>query len=261
MFELSILLMISIFMFGAFIKGWSGFGTNLVVPPLLFYMSRFDNMKEIMVIVITVNLFLNIAMLIQSKKFNLNQLKKIWVLVLFGVIFNFVGVYLFKQVDDTWFRILLGIMIILVTLNKMLKLNIQIVNPDKYFIPTGIISGILNGMFGLGGIPVLILLGSSKMDKKEFKSTLVSYFLVMNIIYIISQGILANSYSSFVITNILYVFIFAVTACMFGVYMSSRVSDKIFQRVMNFILLFFGVNLIYNGLFGTHIFFIYKLFV
>ena len=45
MFELSILLMIIIFMFGGFLKGWSGFGTNLVVPPLLLFMSRFDDLK------------------------------------------------------------------------------------------------------------------------------------------------------------------------------------------------------------------------
>lgn len=254
MFEFSILLMITIFMFGAFIKGWSGFGTNLVVPPLLFYMARFDDLKTVMVIVVTVNLFLNVAMLIQSKKFNLDQLKKIWVLVVFGVVFNFVGVYFFNVVDDSWFKILLGIMIIIVTLNKRFKFNFHIKNPSKYYIPTGIISGILNGMFGLGGIPLLILLTSSNIEKKEFKSTLVSYFFVMNIIYIISHGIIGNNYSVFVISNILYVFVFAVGACLFGVYLSTRASDKLFQRVMNFVLLFFGLNLIYNGIFGAHIF-------
>ena len=257
MFEFSILLMIVIFMFGAFIKGWSGFGTNLVVPPLLMFMARFDNLRVVMVIVVSVNLFLNIAMLIQSKKFNVSSLKKIWVLVAFGIAFNFVGVYFFNQVDDTWFKVLLGVMIILVVLNKMLNINFNFKNPQALYIPTGIISGILNGMFGLGGVPLLVLLRSSKMEKSEFKSTLVSYFLVMNIIFIISQGILGGNYSVFVFTNIMYVFVFAVAACMFGVYLSTRVSDKIFQRVMNIVLIFFGINLIYNGIFGAHIFSIF----
>ncbi len=150
MFEISILLMILIFMFGAFIKGWSGFGTNLVVPPLLLFLSRFDNSREVMVIVISVNLFINLIMIIKSKRFNLSLLKEIWVLVVFALAFNFLGSYLFNTVDDSLFRILLGIMILLVTANRLFKLNFQVDDPKKYYIPTGIVSRILNGMFGLG---------------------------------------------------------------------------------------------------------------
>jgi uncharacterized membrane protein YfcA len=149
-------------------------------------------------------------------------------------------------------------MIILVTLNRIFKWNFNIEHPERYYIPTGMISGVLNGMFGLGGIPLLILLGSSKMEKQTLKSTLVSYFFVMNIIFIISHGVLGGNYNSFVFTNILYVFVFAVVACVLGVYFSTRASDKLFLRVMNGVLLFFGVNLIYNGIFNEHIFFIFE---
>ncbi len=255
MFEISILVMIIIFMFGAFLKGWSGFGTNLVVPPLLLFMSRFTNSKETMVVVVSVNLVLNLAMLIQSKRFNYKFLQNIGLLVIVGVTFNFVGSFFLKGIDDSLFRILLGSMIILVTINRLYKLKFKIEEIKWYhYVVTGVISGILNGMFGLGGIPVLILLSSTVMDKQEFKSTLVSYFFVMNVIYIISTGILGGYYNTFVFTNILYVVVFAVSACMIGVYMSSRVSDKIFQRVMNFVLIFFGINLIYVGFVGEHIF-------
>ena len=254
MFEVSILIMILIFMFGGFIKGWSGFGTNLVVPPLLGFMAYFGDPKQAMVIVVSVNLFLNLAILIQSKKFNLDLLKSIWVLVVFGVLFNFVGAFFFSKIDDSWFRILLGLMIIIVTINRMFKLKFVVHHPEKYYIPMGIVSGILNGMFGLGGLPLLIVLGSSKMDKDVFKSTLVSYFFVMNIIYIISQGVIGGYYDMFVFTHIMYVIVFAVFATILGVYVSKRVSDQVFQRVMNVVLLFFGLNLIYFGIFKEHIF-------
>ena len=127
MFELSILLMIAIFMFGAFIKGWSGFGTNLVVPPLLLFMSRFSDSKEVMMIVVSVNLFLNIAMLMKNKKFNYNYLLKIWLLVVVGVLFNVVGVLFFKEISDSMFKIFLGIMIILITLNRIFKLKSSVI--------------------------------------------------------------------------------------------------------------------------------------
>ena len=259
MFEISILLMIVIFVFGAFLKGWSGFGTNLVVPPLLLFLSRFDSSKEVMVFVVTVNLFLNLFMIIQGKKFSLKFLSEIWVLVVTGVLFNFVGVYFFKEIDDALFRVLLGSAIILVALNRIFKLKLHFKEITwKHYLITGIFSGILNGMFGLGGIPVLILLGSTKMDKVKFKTTLVTYFFVMNLMFIISQGIIAKSYNMFIINNILIVFIFAILGCVIGVVMSSRVSDKIFQRVMNFVLIFFGINLIYVGFMGKHIFTIFS---
>jgi uncharacterized membrane protein YfcA len=246
-------------MFGAFLKGWAGFGTNLVVPPLLLFLSRFDNSKEIMVIVVTVNLFLNIYMIIQGKNFNLKFIKEIWILVLFGTVFSIVGLLFLDAINESSFKILLGSMIILVTLNRIFKLKFHFKELNwKHYSITGVISGILNGMFGLGGIPVLILLGSSKMDKKVFKSTLVTYFLVMNIIYIITHGFIGSSYNTFIINNILIVFAFAVGACVFGVYLSGRVSDKIFQRVMNFVLIIFGSNLIYVGIFGKHIFTIFS---
>lgn len=259
MFELSILLMIVIFMFGAFLKGWSGFGTNLVVPPLLLFMSRFSEFKEIMIIVVSVNLFLNLAMLIQNKKFNLKYLKKIWILVLVGVVFNIVGVLFFESVGETLFKVLMGVMILLVTFNRIFKLKFHFKKLEwQHYTITGVISGILNGMFGLGGIPVLILLGSTKMDKNEFKSTLVTYFAIMNIVFIIIHGLIGSSYNAFVFTNIAWALPFAVAACLLGVYFSSRVSDKLFQRVMNGVLIFFGINTIYMGIYGVHIFNIFR---
>lgn len=252
--DTAILLMIVIFMFGAFLKGWSGFGTNLVVPPLFLFLTRFDSLKEVMVIVISVNLFLNILMIVRSKQFNLNLLREIWILIVVAVSFHFIGTYFKGLLDDSMFRIFLGVAIILVTLNRIFKLRFSIKELQWYhYLVTGIFSGILNGLFGLGGIPLLILLGSTKIEKFKMRSTLVSYFFIMNIIFIVGE-VVNNSYNSFVIQNILILIGFALVACMAGLYFSSRVNDKVFQRVMNGILIFFGINLIYHGIFGAHIF-------
>lgn len=252
--DTAILFMILIFMFGAFLKGWSGFGTNLVVPPLFLFLTRFNDLKEVMVIVISVNLFLNILMIIRSKQFNTKLLKEIWILIIVAVSFHFIGTYFKGLLDDSMFRIFLGVAIILVTLNRIFKLRFHIKKIEWYhYLITGIFSGILNGLFGLGGIPLLILLGSTKMDKFKMRSTLVSYFLIMNIIFIIGE-VINGSYNMFVINNILILIGFAILACMLGLYFSSRVNDKVFQRVMNGILIFFGINLIYHGIFGSHIF-------
>ena len=69
----SILIIIAIFAVSALIKGWSGFGTNLLAMPMLVFLGY--ELKEAVTIVITVNVFMNIAILVENKKFNFDALK------------------------------------------------------------------------------------------------------------------------------------------------------------------------------------------
>lgn len=239
-----ILIVLLVFIVSAGIKGWSGFGTNILAMPLLVFLGY--AVVEAVVIVITINLFLNIAILVENKKFKLSSLKDISVLVVFGVLFTFVGQYFLKNTNPDVLKIILGAMIILTVLNKILKINFVVKNKEKYYIPIGIVSGLLNGIAGLGGLPVLILLSNSKMEKDKFRTTLVSYFLVMNIVAIIGY-VINGLYSSYIFMNIGIVLPVAVIAAMFGVYLSRRVSDKWFQRVLLGILLIFGVTMISLG--------------
>ena len=236
---------ILIFMFSAFLKGWSGFGTNLIAIPALVMLNY--EFKEAVIIVITLNLFLNIAILIENKKFNIKSLDNIRMLVIFGIIFNFVGVYFLHSVDPNILKIITGSLIILTVINKALNLKFKITNKEKYYIPAGILSGIFNGIAGLGGLPVLILLSNSDMEKDDFRTTLVSYFLVMNIVAIIGYSA-TGLYTTFIFTNIGIILVFGLAAAMFGIYLSRRVSDKLFQKAFLVVLLFMGLSLIYNAL-------------
>ena len=236
---------ILIFMFSAFLKGWSGFGTNLIAIPALVMLNY--EFKEAVIIVITLNLFLNIAILIENKKFNIRSLDNIRMLVIFGIIFNFVGVYFLHSVDPNILKIITGSLIVLTVINKALNLKFKITNKEKYYIPAGILSGIFNGIAGLGGLPVLILLSNSDMEKDDFRTTLVSYFLVMNIVAIIGYTA-TGLYTTFIFTNIGIILVFGLAAAMFGIYLSRRVSDKLFQKAFLVVLLFMGLSLIYNAL-------------
>ena len=146
-------------------------------------------------------------------------------------------------------KIILGFFIILTVLNKGLKLKFTVTNKERYYIPIGIISGLLNGIAGLGGLPVLLLLSNSNMKKDEFRTTLVSYFLVMNIVAVI--GFIINGlYNSLVFSYIGLVVVVSLAVCMFGVYLSRRVDDKWFQRVMLLILFALGAYTMYTGIAG-----------
>ncbi len=253
-----VMILLLVFISSAFIKGWSGFGTNLIAMPILVTMLAFG-LDQGVTIVISVNVFMNIAILVENKKFNIRSLDNIKMLVLFGVIFTFVGAYFLKSPENAQvLKIVAGSVIVLLALYRIyttffeFKRYIDVKTMSKYFIPVGIISGFFNGIAGLGGLPVLILLSNTNMERNKFRTTLVSYFLVMNIVAIIGYA-LAGNYNEFVFTSIGLLVIPSVIACMIGVWLSRRVSDKLFSRVMLGVLLFMGLNLVVNGVFSTNI--------
>jgi len=243
--ELAILVIV-VFSIATLLKGWSGFGTNLIAIPVLAIYLGYDYIEAV-VIVLTLNFFINVAMLIENKKFNVKSLEKIKLLILFGVIFHIVGLMLLKGLDTDILKIVAGSLIILTVINKAFNFKFTIKNKEKYYIPVGILSGLFNGMAGLGGLPVLLLLSNSDMEKEDFKSTLISYFFMMSIISIITFTI-GGFYTSFILLNIGIVMVFAISGAMLGVYLSRRVSDKGFQTGMLFVLFFMGASMIYNAL-------------
>lgn len=246
------------FLISSLVKGWSGFGTNLIAMPFLIAFLGFAK-ADAVTIVISINVFMNAAILVENKKFNIKSLDNIKVMVILGVIFTFVGQYFLKNPDyDIAVKIIAGSLIVLAGINKLIVMKygrkelFKEATMHKYYIPAGIISGLFNGIAGLGGLPALIMLSNSDLPRDKFRTTLVSYFFVMNIVAIV--GFLINrSYTPFVLQNIGVFVIPSVIVCMFGVYLSRRVSDRIFSYVMLGVMFFMGINLVINGITGQNI--------
>jgi uncharacterized membrane protein YfcA len=246
------------FIVSSLVKGWSGFGTNLIAMPFLIAFLGFQN-TDAVTIVISINVFMNIAILVENKKFNIKSLDNIKVMVIFGVIFTFVGQYFLNDPDyDKYVKIIAGALIVLAGMNKIITMKygrqelFKEATMSKYFIPAGIISGIFNGIAGLGGLPALIILSNSDLKREQFRTTLVAYFFVMNVVALIGFVINRN-YSPFVLQHIGVFLIPSVLLCMVGVYLSRRVSDKVFSYVMLGVLFFMGINLVINGVTGQNI--------
>jgi uncharacterized membrane protein YfcA len=252
-----VIAIILVFSIGAFIKGWSGFGSNLIIPPLLLILYLGEYPSIAMVITVSVNFLLNLLMVLERKNLNLQLLSNYAPLVIPAVLFSLGIGFFLDKIDTSLFNIVFGLLIILATLNRIYQFRFSIDNPTKYFIPIGILSGIINGLTGLGGLPVLILLSSTKMEKEEFKQTLVSFFMVMNVVFIVTQAINLQ-YTAYVFTNIGIVTVFALIACYLGILASRRVSDKYFSIVLNIILILFGINMVYTGLFDEHILLLFQ---
>ena len=240
-----IVIILLIFAGSSLVKGWAGFGTNLLALPLLLLI---DYPKyQAVTIVMTVNIFLNLAILFENKKFRFEAIKEIWQMIVVGGIFTFLGNYYLSKTNQQFFMILVGSVIILFVLNKVFHPSFTIKRKERYYIPVGVVSGLLNGLAGLGGLPALLLLSNSDMPRDKFKSTLVTYFLMMNGFVVISS-IINGYYSPFVITNIIWVAPLSIVITLLGVYLSRRVSETWFSRSMLVVLFALGVNLIIQAL-------------
>lgn len=240
------------------VKGWSGFGTNLIAMPFLISFLQYPSHQAVP-IVISINVFMNIAILIENKKFNIKSLDRIKWLAVIAIVFTFIGQYFLKNPDNAMYvKIISGTLIVLTGINKIIQNHFgtkEVFHEDtmhRYYIPLGILSGLFNGISGLGGLPILVLLSNSNLKKEEFRTTLVSYFFVMNIVAIVGF-IINGQYTPIVLTHVSYFVIPSVILCMIGIYLSRRVSDKIFSRVMLGVLLFMGFNLLINGITGNNI--------
>ena len=240
------------------LKGWSGFGTNLIAMPFLIAFLGFHN-ADAVVIVVSINVFMNVAILVENKKFNIKSLDNIKVMVIVAVIFTFIGQYFLKDPKyDEIVKIIVGVIIVIAGINRLISIRygrqdlFQEETMHRYYIPAGILSGLFNGVAGLGGVPALVMLTNSDLPREKFRTTLVSYFFAMNIVAII--GFLINrSYYPFVLTHIGVYLIPSIIACMIGVYLSRKVSDKVFSYVVLCVLFFMGINLVINGITGENI--------
>lgn len=238
-FEISILFLAGAVMFmAALIKGVSGFGTAIFAVPLLT--AFFFVPADTRVIVVSLNLVLNIFILTKEKNLTLKNLSNIRTLIIAGFIFAFLTGFFLPVVDERLFKIILGILLVATALNKLLELPYRITRVKRYFIPVGILSGIMNTLVGVGGIPVLIYLSNTRMRKNDFRMTLMLFFLMINTGSVI--GFAVNQ--QYAVHNLAYtagLLPFVVVGSLAGMTLVRHINNYYFHKIIAILLLFMGI--------------------
>lgn len=236
---MDLLLIALIGLFSGSVKGSSGFGSSLVALPLLVF---FYPITDIVVIMITVNVLLNFVMLFENKGFSLTNLKAVWVLLVFGVIFTFIGLSLLEIVDEQIIKYFAAILIFVAVLNKTSKFKLNLKDNFFYQGIAGALSGFSNGVASIDGPPIVFYLTSINAEKLRFKNTLVSYFLVLGVISVIGLTI-RGSYSLALIYDSLYIGIFLLIGTTFGMAISKKINEHNFQKFITFLLVLLGISM------------------
>jgi uncharacterized membrane protein YfcA len=113
-------------------------------------------------------------------------------------------------------------------------------------LPTGLISGVLTGLFGTGGPPVIILLRGYRLSKGVFRSTMLSYFLIMSVVRAanyIPRGLLTLHE----LNAALWLLPATLLGAILGTVVHHRISERQFGIAVAVLLIFLGVTLAIGG--------------
>ncbi|MCS5423029.1 MULTISPECIES: sulfite exporter TauE/SafE family protein [Psychrilyobacter] len=226
--------------FSTFVQGFTSFGFSLVAIPLL---SLFLDTKLIIIITVTYSLVINCIII--KKYYRDTNLKKILPLLISAIIFTFVGVSYLQTIDEYILTLVIGILLVIIGFINNFGIRFSLKKPENYYLPVGAVSGVLNGIGGIAGPPVLVFLSNIDLNRSQFKATLSSYFLTLNVV-----TILTYIYKGFYTPenlNIIWTYLpCVVVGTAIGVYTSTKVEEKLFKKIINLAIPVMGLNIVWK---------------
>jgi uncharacterized membrane protein YfcA len=192
---------------------------------------------------LTFNVFLNFLLHFEHRTFSFKHLKGISVLTVFGVLSTFIGIYLLGNLDGEIIKYIAFVLIIFAILNKVFSLRINIKDTPIFQGITGLFSGLGNGIASIDGPPVVFYLTSIKADKKKFKSTLASYFMILGIMSVIGL-VVTSQYTSDMIFDLFFVGGFASIGTLLGMFISTKLNEQKFDEYIVVLLIVLAISMI-----------------
>ena len=131
-------------------------------------------------------------------------------------------------------RVILGVMLILISLYfSYFKTRLQkLVTPTTAWqIGTGSASGIMGGLFGMHGPPVVLYLISSEPDKNHYMGMIQTYAVITNII-MLAVRVNIGYVTPVVLTTYLYALGGLAIGVMAGGWAFNRIPNKLFTYIV-----------------------------
>ena len=216
--EIYTLSLIALVVFGAsYIQSVTGFAfgifSMIFLPSLLLYTEA--NVLSSMLSMLT---SLTVAVVL-FKKISLKNL----IFPLIGCLLStFFAVSFIKAQKNEILSLLLGIVLFLLSIYCYFFSSKIRIKPTWYAgLIAGVLSGILGGMFSIGGPPVVIYFIQSEEDSEHYLATTSSYFVFSGIIQVLIK---ANA--GFITTNVWWAFAIGIVGMLVGSFIGKLTRDK-----------------------------------
>ena len=221
-----------IILFSAMIQGATSFGFSLLALPLL---GLFLNLKTIVPMLVFFSLIMNMIILVRLKM--VPQIKSLLLMFVMAVLTTPIGVQFMKE--DT-LKIIIGIVLILIAIAMKRGFRIQMKDQNKSYAIAGILSGLLNGSVSLSGPPIVVMLSNENKNRDHFRSSLTTYFLLLNIVtitlYVSGDLITWQSFK-----DQLVILPFLIIGTLIGTMLGSRINEDKFKAIVLNLLVIMGI--------------------
>ena len=150
------------------------------------------------------------------------------------IIFSTLAICMMERIKGQAMRMILGIMLIVISLYfSFFKEKLQkIIRPTKRWqIGTGCVSGMMGGLFGMHGPPVVLYLISSEPDKDHYMGMIQTYAVITNITMLAVRAY--RGYVTPVVSSTyLYGLVGLAAGVMAGNWAYKRIPGKLFTYIV-----------------------------
>lgn len=232
---MTILFSFVIILISAIIQGISGFGFSLVAVPLLALLLPLETITPMLVLF---SLLLNIILFKKVK--GKTDKKQMGLLIAFGLISIPIGMFALKSLNESYIKLGVGIIVVISALAMNFGYKIKFKNQNLAYGLTGFLSGILNGSSSLSGPPVILMLSNEGVDKNNFRKTLATYFMTLNLLSVpifFFGGILTKE----VLVKSGQLLPAMVVGVFLGVKLGDKIPESIFKKLTLILIFIMGI--------------------
>ncbi len=225
-----------------FIQGLSGFGSNLIILPLL---TMLYPIKTVIPIAGLFALCINISLI--SKLRSAVRIRPILLMLSCSLPGIPCGVLILKMVDPIFLEVGLGVVLVSFSLYSLFCTFPRRERPSWWALVAGFISGCLGGSLGTNGPPILIYTAIQPWTKNEVKAVLAVFF------FLSGTGVTFTQWLNGLLTpQVFSLFRLGLPALLagiaLGIFASGRVSEKGYRKGATVLVFLLGLSLLSKGM-------------
>lgn len=214
----------------SFVQRTIGFGFGIfIMTALPFFMPSYGE-----AVTLSGLLSLTSATVVMLKYIKYVTWQRLLPMVAAFVLFSTIAICLLDRIEGQSMRIFLGIMLIIISIYfTFFKEKLQkIIRPTKRWqLGTGSVSGIMGGLFGMHGPPVVLYLISSEPDKDHYMGMIQTYAVITNITMIIVRAI-----SGYVTPAVGTTYLYGLSGLAIGIIAGNWAYSRIPNRLFTYIV-------------------------
>ena len=231
-----------IILLAGFTQGFTGFGSALIMLPLL---TMLTGVKTVVPLVVLLGTCINVILFFQVRRHI--EWKRVRILLVASVPGILCGVYILKAMSTSFLELGIGVLLVAFPSYLISKGIPKREIAAGWAWPVGFLSGVLGGSISTGGPPVIIYTALQPWGKLPIKSTLVGFFLVTSMVIGAVQaagGLMTGK----VLTLFAAGLPALVTGVLAGSYLFNRVDSGAYRKVLNVLLILLGVFMLIKGI-------------